>query len=301
MILPESLSPRDKIALIAPCSPVDPAQIEPAADFIGELGYTPVIYSSCYARKHYLAGDDLTRAKDINDAFADPEIKAMIAMRGGYGGARLDKYLDCDMIRENPKIFCGYSDVTVLHAILHQRCGLVTFHTPMPGIAEAREDSRSRDCLAAVLRGDFPRELTAFGEPLRVLCEGRAEGILTGGNLTVIASTVGTPYQLETEGKILFLEDVGERAYAIDRALLHLRDGGLLQTCAGILLGTWRDCTPPDGATFDELFREWFAPLGVPVISGLPCGHSVPSLSLPLGCRVLIDGGAVSVFAGAGR
>lgn len=293
MIMPPPLQPGDRVALVAPCSPLDPEQLAPAADFIRKLGYTPEIYPSCRCRRQYLAGDDLTRAADLNRAFADPWVKAVIAVRGGYGSARLISYLDAAAISSHPKLFCGYSDVTVLHGFLNQRCHLITFHTPMPGIAEMREDSRSREAFAAILRGDYPHTLRGWDEPLRGLCPGRAGGILTGGNLTVLASTVGTPYQRDTDGCILFLEDVNEKPYAIDRVLLQLRDGGLLGRCAGILLGTWRNCGSSD--EMDKLFREWFAPLGIPVVSGIPCGHSVPSMSLPLGGKVILDADSVTV------
>lgn len=288
MIIPPALQLGDKIALLAPCSPVDPAQIQPAADFIRELGYTPEVYPSCFAKRGYLAGDDSLRANDINRAFADPTIKGIIAMRGGYGGARLAKFLDYAIIKANPKLFCGFSDVTVLHALLNQRCDLVTFHTPMPAVSAMREDSFTREGLADILRGNIPHELCNATEPMECLCAGGAEGILTGGNLTVIASTVGTPYELETRGKILFLEDVGEKAYAIDRAMIHLRDGGLLAKCSGILLGTWQDCEPPLDFSWKELFLAHFSSLHIPVLWNLQCGHSVPSLSIPLGVKAKI-------------
>ena len=285
MTLPPALQLGDTIALLAPCSPVNPTQIQPAVDFIRKLGYTPEVYPSCFARRGYLAGDDNLRADDINRAFANPTVKAIIPMRGGYGGARLAKFLDYAIIKANPKLFCGFSDVTVLHALLNQHCDLVTFHTPMPAVAAMREDSFTREGLADILRGNYPSELRNATESMECLCAGEAEGILTGGNLTVIAATVGTPYELETRGKILFLEDVGERAYAIDRALLHLRDGGLLAKCSGILLGTWQDCEPPQDFSLKELFLEHFSPLHIPVLWNLQCGHSVPSLSIPLGVK----------------
>lgn len=297
MKIPPALQLGDKIALIAPCSPVNPAQIRPAADFIRGLGYTPEVYPSCFAKRGYLAGDDNLRANDINRAFADPNIKGIIAMRGGYGGARLAKFLDYAIIKANPKIFCGFSDVTVLHALLNQRCDLVTFHTPMPAVAAMREERFTREGLADILCGNFPRELCS-GKPMECLCTGEAEGILMGGNLTVIASTVGTPYELDTHGKILFLEDVGEKAYVIDRALVHLRDGGLLAKCSGILLGTWQDCEPPQDFTWKDLFWEHFAPLHIPVLYNIQCGHSVPSLSIPLGMKIRVESEELRVEIG---
>lgn len=286
MIVPAPLQQGDKIALLAPCSPVDPEQLRPAAEFIEALGYVPEIYPSCTSRMGFLAGSDEERAADINRAFSDPAIRAMIAIRGGYGGARLANFLDYDIIKSNPKIFCGLSDVTVLHLLLRQRCGLATFHAPMPGVAAMREDAFTRRTLADVLRGHWAWNLRSPDLPITCLCEGMAEGILTGGNLTVIVSTIGTPYEIDTEGNILFLEDVGEMAYALDRLLVQLRDSGKLAACRGVILGTWQDCPFLPDFPQEKMFREFFEPLHVPVIAGLPCGHSVPSLSLPLGFHV---------------
>lgn len=298
MIIPRPLNRGDKVAILAPCSPVNFEYIQPAADFIESLGYVPVLYPSCFCRHAYLAGEDSRRAADINCAFADPDIRGIIAIRGGYGGARLANYLDYDIIRANPKIFCGFSDVTVLHIMLSKFCGLATFHTPMPTNAEMCGDEFTVGCLSNILCGDWPHELTNASDSLKCVHEGHAKGMLVGGNLTVIASTVGTMYEAETDGRLLFLEDVGERAYAIDRCLLQLRDSGLLQKCSGVILGTWQDC----GAAheLEQVFDEILTPLNIPVIADLQCGHSVPSLSIPLGfaaeihadeqeCKIIID------------
>lgn len=285
MTVPPALKFGDKVALISPCSPVNPEQLQPATDFIKKLGYIPELYPSCFRRLGYLAGDDISRADDINRAFADPEIRAVIAIRGGYGGARLANYINYDIIKANPKIFCGFSDVTVLHAMINRFCSLVTFHTPMPAVPEMRADKFSRECFSNILRGNYPFELCSASDHIECLCAGCAEGILTGGNLTVIVSTIGTPYEIDTNDKILFLEDVGERAYALDRLLVHLRDSGLLGRCSGIILGTWQDCEPPQGMELSEIFRELLEPLGIPVIQNVQCGHSTPSLSIPLGFK----------------
>lgn len=281
MIIPRPLSSGDKVAIVAPCSPVKAELIHPAAEFIESLDYVPELFPSCFCECGYLSGDDQRRSADINAAFSDPEIRGIIAIRGGYGGARLANYLNCDIIRANPKVFCGFSDVTVLHIMLNKFCDLVTFHTPMPANAAMCGDEFSRKCLADVLRGNYPRKLTNCSGDIECICGGTAEGILTGGNLTVIASTIGTPYEIEADGRILFLEDVGEEAYAIDRCLVHLRDSGILGRCRGIILGTWQDCTPAD--ELRDLFDEILKPLNIPVVYGLQCGHSVPSMSIPLG------------------
>lgn len=281
MIIPRPLTAGDRVAIVAPCSPVKAEMIHPAAEFIESLGYVPELFPSCFCERGYLAGDDYRRASDINQAFADPKIRGIIAIRGGYGGARLANHLNYDIIRANPKVFCGFSDVTVLHIMLNKFCKLVTFHTPMPSNDLMCGDAFSRKCFADILRGNYPQKLLNCSGNIECICGGTAEGILTGGNLTVIASTVGTPYQIEASGRIIFLEDVGEESYAIDRCLIHLRDIGILNRCSGIILGTWQNCTPSD--ELRNLFDEIFKPLGIPVVCGLQCGHSTPSISIPLG------------------
>lgn len=292
MILPAPVRQGEKVALVAPCSPILPERLAYAAQFIGELGYVPEIYPSCTSRVGFLAGSDELRAADLNGAFAAPDIRGVVVLRGGYGSARLVDMLDYEMIRANPKIFTGFSDATALHALINQRCGMVTFHAPMPAAANFPEDGFTRQALADVLSGNWRRSFTSAdtggnaGASLECLCEGRGEGMLTGGNLTIIASTAGTPYQLSCEGKILFLEDVGEYAYAIDRAILHLRDSGILRGCRGIILGTWKDCAAPSDFSLRDVFLRAFGGMGIPVVAGLQCGHSVPSAALPLGMRV---------------
>ena len=305
MILPAPIHQGDKVALVAPCSPILPERLAYAAKFVAGLGYLPEIFPSCESRLGFLAGSDELRAADLNRAFAEPEIRAVIVLRGGYGSARLAGLLNYDIIGSNPKVFTGFSDATALHALLNQRCGMVTFHAPMPAAANFPGDEFTHKALADVLTGNWRTEYSNShternaGAALECLCEGHAEGLLTGGNLTIVASTAGTPYQLDCRGKILFLEDVGEYAYAIDRAILHLRDSGILSGCRGILLGTWKDCAEPSDFSLREVFLRAFGEMNIPVIAGLQCGHSVPSTAPPLGmnaeitsapedCRIII-------------
>ncbi len=286
MIIPRPLIKGDRVAIVAPCSPINLELIYPAAEFIESLGYVPELFPSCFCKRGYLAGDDYRRAADINAAFADPKISGIIAIRGGYGSARLANYLNYDIIRANPKIFCGFSDVTALHIMLNKFCDLVTFHTPMPSNPDMCADEFSRKCLTDILSGNYMKSPANYSGKIECICGGDSEGILTGGNLTVIASTIGTPYDIETRGRILFLEDVGEDAYSIDRCLIHLRDSGILCKCNGIILGTWQDCKPL--SELHALFYEIFKPLNIPVLCGLQCGHSTPSMSIPLGINAEI-------------
>ena len=294
MTLPMPLDKGDKVALVAPCSPILPERLAFAAEFISSLGYMPEIYPSCKSRLGFLAGDDEMRAEDLNRAFADPEIRAVVVVRGGYGGARLAELLDYDTIRANPKVFTGFSDATVLHVLINQRCSLVTFHAPMPAAANFRDDEFTHIALSDALAGNWTGKYENShpernaGIPLECLFEGRGEGILTGGNLTIVASTAGTPYQLDCRDKILFLEDVGEYAYAIDRSILHLRHSGILEGCRGIIIGTWLDCAAPSDMPIALTLRNALEPLHIPVISGFQCGHSVPSTFLPMGMHAEI-------------
>ncbi len=291
MVVPKPLKPGDKVALVAPCAPVLPERLAFAAEFVSGLGYQPEIYPSCTSRFGFLAGEDELRAGDINRAFADPDVRAVIVVRGGYGGARLADLLDYDTIRTNPKIFTGFSDATVLHILISQRCGMVTFHAPMPAAANFRDDEFTHRALADALAGCWYGEYCNSdcgknaGVPLECVFEGRGEGMLVGGNLTIVASTAGTPYQLDCRGKILFLEDVGEYAYAIDRSILHMKHSGILDGCRGVILGTWLDCAAPHDMPIPLTLRNALEPLHIPVISDFQCGHSVPSSFLPLGLR----------------
>ena len=295
MTLPAPLQKGDMVALVAPCAPVLPERLAFAEEFIASLGYVPVIYPSCTARQGFLAGSDELRAGDLNSAFANPDISAIVVVRGGYGGARLADLLDYDAIRANPKIFTGFSDATVLHILINQRCGLVTFHAPMPAAANFRDDEFTHNSLADALAGNWAAAYDSShsernaGVPLECVFEGRGEGLLTGGNLTIVAHTAGTPYQLDCREKILFLEDVGEYAYAIDRAVLHMRHSGILDGCRGIIIGTWQDCAAPSDMPIAMTLRNAFAPLHIPVISGFQCGHSVPSTFLPMGMRAVMN------------
>jgi muramoyltetrapeptide carboxypeptidase len=238
----------------------------------------------------YLAGSDLLRVQDIHDMFTDSRVGAILCTRGGYGAGRLLDLIDYDLVRAHPKILVGFSDVTALSMAMLERSGLLTFHGPM---------------LAAEF-GDAPTEVAEYafwnmltqGVSQRVLSlgeegsmrDGVAEGTLIGGNLAVYASLVGTPYLPDPSGGILFLEDVGENTYRIDRMLLQLKHAGVLRAVAGVVLGSFSAI--PDVEADRELetvLREYLAPLEVPVMTGFPFGHIPDKVTLPLGARVRLD------------
>ena len=296
MILPNHLYPGARVALVATSSAVAADQLGPALDAVKALGLEPVPYPSCYAtsRHGYFAADDVQRASDLQAAFADDSIAGVLCLRGGYGAHRILPLLDLDAIARRPKLFAGYSDVTALHTAFNQVCGFVTFHAPMPASDYYRPVdectmSQLRRCLFGPLAGPVENP---HGQPLIPLAPGSAMGRLCGGNLSLLAASLGTPWEIDTRGKLLFLEDVGEKVYRIDGMLTQLRNAGKFQDCAGVILGAWTDCPPEDperSLTLEEVFRELIVPAARPVLTGLACGHTLPTLSLPLGAMAAMD------------
>ncbi len=288
MLTPKPLFQGARVALIAPAGPVPPEKFGPAVRSVEELGLTPVVYESCRRSHGYFAGCDQLRADDVNAAFADPDIDGIFCIRGGYGTQRIMDRIDFDLIRRHPKFFSGYSDITALHIMINQRCGFVTYHTPMPATElYGGVDEYTADSLQHVLFGEPLHELiNPMNQPVKTLVGGCAHGILTGGNLSLVASSLGTPYEIDTCDKILFLEDVDEEPYRIDRMLLQLKAAGKFRDCAGILLGYWTNCTaenPEKSLTLEQIFEELIVPEHKPAVLNLACGHSLPTISLPLG------------------
>lgn len=292
-----SLYPGARVALLCISSAVPEDRLETALAAVRALGLEPVLYPSCYYenRHGYFAADDAQRAKDLQNAFAAPSIQGILSIRGGYGAHRLMGLLDLREIARHPKVFCGYSDVTALHIALNQCCRMVTFHTPMPstewykGLDEFTL-TYLRRALFGALTGPMP-----LGDKTETLQGGRAKGPLCGGNLSLVCDSLGTPWEIDTRGKLLFLEDVGEKPYRIDAMLTQLRNAGKLDDCAGILLGYWTDCVPGEGElslTLDQIMEDLILPVGKPTLAGVPCGHSLPTMSLPLGATAILDAGA---------
>jgi muramoyltetrapeptide carboxypeptidase len=256
------------------------------------LGLRCCVTESCYARNGFLAGTDAFRLKSLHEAFAAPEIRAVFAARGGYGAQRLLPFIDYALIKNNPKIFAGYSDVTALHIAFNQICKLVTFHAPMPvsdfGGGEVHPETL-RSFREILFEGETPPPSDKYPQHTdnaTVLVPGSVTAPLTGGNLSLVASSLGTPYEIDTRGRILFLEDVNEDAYKIDRLLLQLKYAGKLSAAAGILLGGFSPHTPE---TLAQSVNGIIKPLGIPAIAGFPCGHISPTLTLPLGFQFTVS------------
>jgi muramoyltetrapeptide carboxypeptidase len=302
-IKPRALRRGDAIGVVVPAGPLDRKRIDRALARLQQRGFRTKTYGDIYRSRGYLAGDDATRAAELMEAFSDPETAAVWCARGGYGVARLLDRIDFDVIRRHPKVFIGFSDITALHLAIHKRTGLVTFHGPNLQDGFGKVDDMLAANETALWRAVWAEEqsnpqsgykLDNLGiEPntLRTIRPGRAKGRLTGGNLAVLAGLMGTPFEIETAGRILFLEDVGERQYRVDRYLAQLWLAGKLQAVAGVLIGSFsfdqEPVEPPEAAA--ELFDDYFGRLNVPVLGGLPAGHASENLTLPMGALVEID------------
>ena len=295
MILPNPLLPGDRVALLSASSAIPEDRLAPAVEAVTDLGLEPVLYPSCFFRNRHgiFAADDRQRAHDLQSAFAAEDIRGILAIRGGHGAHRILPLLDFDAIAKTPKLFAGFSDVTTIHTALNQVCGLVTYHTVMPYSLYSRPlDEYSRTYWRRALFGSLKGPLTMPpGYPMRTLGSGRAEGVLCGGTLSLLTYSLGTPWEVDTRGKILFLEDVDEPNRRVDAMLTQLRNAGKFLDCAGILLGAWSGCQPEEpgiSLSLDEIFRD-LLPKDKPILADLACGHTMPTTALPLGMRVRMD------------
>ena len=303
MLYGKKLKIGDTIGLIGPSGTVREAgAVDQAIAYMQELGFKVKAGESAHAKYGYLSGTDEVRARDINAMFADSEVDAIVCTRGGYGTMRMLDLLDYDTICANPKIFVGFSDITALHIAFFEKCGLVTFHGPMAAAnwSGSPLNEFSRESLyRAVMHAEAAGELANPMEyPKQTVNSGTAEGQLVGGNLMLIASSLGTPWEIDTKDRILFIEEVGERTYCVDRMLTQLRLAGKFEECAGVVFGNFADCPveyPEFGLTLEEIIRDVVAPCGKPVFTGLRCGHCTPSLTLPFGIRCRMDADACTL------
>ena len=286
----------DTIGLIAPSGAMrTEGAIERAVEETKRMGFNVKLGESAGKKYGYLSGTDEVRARDINAMFADDEVDAIFCLRGGYGTMRILDRLDYDLIASHPKIFVGFSDITALHIAFLNRCKLVTFHAPMAiGWSNGSLDDFSRESMYKALMHAKPMgELINPPEyPKQTVNPGKAEGVLVGGNLMLMASSLGTPWEIDTRGRIIFIEEVGERTYCVDRMLTQLRLAGKFADCAGIVFGDFADCPieyPDFGLTLEEIIRDVVAPSGKPIFTGLRCGHCTPKLTLPFGVNCRLD------------
>lgn len=310
---PPALKPGDTIAFVAPASPMSRERIMRAKQRLEAKGFVVRAPESLFRRDGFLAGSDIVRAQELMDAFADPEVDAIVAARGGYGTPRILNLLDYDTIKRNPKILAGYSDITALHIAVHQRTGLITFHSPNAdsGLGSQRGPTKLADRLfwRALLASDYKvapqgakhdggyaigaEESDGEVATPTTMSPGVARGRLVGGNLSMVHALMGTPFEIETGGKILFLEDVGEAPYRVDRMLQTLKLGGKLEDVAGVVLGAFtrrdEEDTSDEETTIDDVLRRFFADSGVPVLANFPIGHQPDNATLPIGAMATLD------------
>ncbi len=302
LIRPPRLNPGDTLGIIAPASaPPDPKNVDRAIAVLEKLGYQIKLAPNVHKRLGYLAGSDRDRASDLMRMFTDPKVNAILCVRGGYGTARLLPLLDYRAIRAHAKIFVGYSDITSLHCAFLTKAGLVSFHGPMLNsdfAAKELPDFTVQSFLRTIASAD-KQDNVADGYPdktVKILRPGIARGPLIGGNLALLCTVIGTPWQPSFKNAILFLEDVGEAPYRWDRMFTYLSNCGLLQQVAGIAIGLNADCEDPQARTakeyrqtLAEVLRERLLPLKIPVVTGLPFGHVPMNATLPVGIRAELD------------
>lgn len=302
LIRPKRLHPGDTVALIAPASaPPDPKAIDRSIAVLEKLGFKVRLAAKVRKRHGYLAGHDRERAADLMKSFADRRVKAILCVRGGYGTARLLPRLNYQIIRANPKIFVGYSDITSLHCAFLTRANLVTFHGPMLNsdfIHRRLPEFTLESFLRTLTRAEPPGSICAGykEKTVTILRGGMTRGPLLGGNLSLLCTVLGTPYLPRLKGSILFLEDIDEAPYRFDRMLTHLLNAGVLQQVAGIAIGLNANCEDPKAKktkeyrqTLEEVLRERLLPLKVPIVSGLPFGHVPHNATLPIGVETVLD------------
>jgi muramoyltetrapeptide carboxypeptidase len=300
---PSRLNPGDVVGVVAPASALGSEDgLDRAEWWLRGMGLVPKLGAHADDRFGYLAGTDANRAADINAMYRHPEVKAVFAVRGGWGGARILPLLDWTAIRRNPKLFIGFSDVTAVHLAFAARAGYATIHGGNASSSWPKEGWESLWRLAfaggtPVLGGATIE--AAVGRPARTIRGGRARGRLLGGNLTIISTLMGTGWLPDFKGAILFAEDVNEAEYRLDRMFQQLRLAGVLDGLAGIVFGQCSECssTDPDyrGFTVDQVIDQYFAPLGIPAFTGANIGHVRNQLCMPSGAPVEIDGDARTI------
>ena len=306
-VRPVRLQPGDTVGLVDPASALwEPVKVEIVEESLAALGFRTKRGAHLLARRGYFAGTDEQRAADLNAMFADPEVRAIHCVRGGWGCARLLPLLDWQTISRHPKILLGYSDITALLLALQAKTGLVTFHGP---VGTSQWNPFNVGYLKRVLQeGEAVTfenlkeidedDLTVVENRVQTLHPGTARGRLLGGNLTVLTSLVGSGYLPDWDGCILFLEDVEEAPYRIDRMLTQLRLAGILRQARAVIWGHCTDCRPGEGfgsLTLGEVLQDHIRPLGVPAWQGAMIGHVERQFTLPIGIEVEVDATAGTV------
>ncbi len=303
MLIPPRLHSGDLVGLITPASPVaDPSRIDAGARYLERNGLRVMLGSHVGKVTGYLAGTDEERVQDLQEMFLNPEVKAVFALRGGYGVTRILPLLDFNLFRRHPKIVVGYSDITALLLSIYARASLVTFHGPMVAVDFAGDpDPRTEELFWDMMFGrNALRSIPLADDASRhVLRSGSAKGRLVGGNLSLLSAMTGTGYLPDCTGTIFFVEEIGEEPYRVDRMFTQLLQAGVLHGVVAVLAGQFTDCSAKDqsGPTFsvEDLLRSLSDVLSVPFVSGCRFGHGPSSLTIPVGALAELDTGTTSL------
>ncbi|MDD3224756.1 MAG: LD-carboxypeptidase [Clostridium sp.] len=287
----QRLEKGDTIGLVAPASAESEETIQNGIQFFEDLGFNIKKGSNIYKRSGYLAGSDKERSDNLKSMFLDKSVKMILCVRGGYGTMRTLPYIDFNIIKNNPKIFVGFSDVTTYLNNFYQKCNLLCFHGPM--LTTKFDDTTLKSLMDTLMNGYKPYTIS---NPENIKAQfyfpESVDGTLVGGNLNLICSTLGTDYEIDTKDKILFIEDVNEAPYAIDRMLTQLILAGKLQQCKGFILGQFKGCSLPHykrSFTLDEIIEDRVLKLQKPTLSNFMVGHDYPRLTLPIGAKIRLN------------
>ncbi|HZU22302.1 MAG TPA: LD-carboxypeptidase [Terriglobales bacterium] len=290
-ILPPALRRGDTIGIVAPASNIKREELEAGCRSLERMGYRPLFLDSIFQQDLYFAGSVQRRSSELHEMFRRDDVRAILCARGGYGANYLLPHLDLGLVRSHPKIFAGYSDATCLLTYLRDAAGLVTFHAPMAAKDFAHPDGIDERSWNAALTSVEPWQLGPESG-LSGLAPGDGEGWLTGGCLSIIAASLGTPYEINTEGAILFLEDIAAKPYQVDRMLMQLKLAGKLHSVHGIIFGQMLDCIQPSGQNYalQQVVTRVLSELNVPIAFGLRSGHvSNANVTLPFGVRARME------------
>jgi len=283
-VKPPRLMQGDTVGIVAPAGPFDPKKFMKGKAVLELMGFRTFFDEAIFQKHGFFSGTDVQRADQVNRLFADSAIRAVVCARGGYGSMRILPFLDFETIQKNPKIFVGFSDISVLLSVLDDRCGLVTFHGPVvTTLANAIEETIA--AMRTALKSNTALELTP--KEGIVIKSGVSSGIVAGGNLTTLCHLVGTPYAPRFNGKILFIEDVGEVPYRIDRMLAQMKLAGCFEGLKGLVLGSFEEC-----GQLDEIFQivqEMFRDVNIPILAGFEIGHSKINITIPIGLGATLD------------
>ena len=292
---PIHLRPGDRVKLIAPAGPVSSEKLNKLAGIVSLLGLEPVWSQQAKARYGYFSGTDTDRLQDLVDGFSDNSIKAVFCLRGGYGATRLLSRIPYSIIRSNPKVFLGFSDITALQMAFLKRTGLVTFHTSLAALSNEYTRLLFKQMVFDGSAAEIDMQVDFAPVPL-VIKHGHAKGVLVGGNLSLLVSLIGTGYLPPLKGKVVFIEEISEPPYKIDRMITHLLMATDLSKAAAIIMGVFNKCewneyydSKEKSFSLEEIFRDRFSHMNVPVIYGFPLGHVEKMSVLPMGAKVIVD------------